>query len=175
MYMTHGALYQSLCGDAAVFRPQLLFQRAAVNADPDGDAPFPTGLRHCPHILPAPDVAWINAQSINSPLRTCKGQLVVKVDIRNQGDGNPRLDGVHCRCRRHIGNSHPDNLTAGVLQGMNLRYRGVHVVSLGIAHGLDGYRSSAAYGHAAHCQFFRHFYSSLNREFMQDSKISLHL
>ena len=52
--VAHGALHQGFRGDAAVLGPQLLFQRAAVDADADGDVPAGGRLppRHCTRSSP---------------------------------------------------------------------------------------------------------------------------
>ena len=52
--------------------------------------------------------------------------------------------------RRLVRNSHPDDLTSGGLQFLDLCHGSIHIVGLCIAHGLNGHRGSAAHGYLSH-------------------------
>ena len=158
--MAHGALHQRLGGDAAVLGPQLLFQGPAVDADADGDVLLAADVRHRLHLLLPADVAGVDADGVDAPLRALQGVFVVEVDVRDQGDGDPGLDLIHRLRRRLIRNSHPDDLAARRLQCVDLGHGGRHIVGLGVAHGLDGHRSAAAHGHVPHHQTLCHVASS---------------
>ena len=168
--MTHGAVHQCLGGDAAVSGQQVFFQRPAVDADADGDAPLPAGIRHGPHPLLAADVAGVDADLVDAALRAQQRQLVVEMDVRHQRDVDTRLDGRDGPGRLLRGDRHADDLTPRLLQPQDLLHRGVHVLRGGIAHGLDAYRRAAAHGHAAHHDLSAHripsqctsFHTSLN-------------
>ena len=142
-HMAHGALHQGLRGDAAVLIPQLLLQGAAIDADADGDMSRTAGLHHRLHPLLRADVAGVDTDFVHPLAGTLQGQPVVEMDIRHQGDMDAAFDGADGLRRRHIRHSHPDDLTAGGLQGVDLIHRSGHIVGLGVAHGLDGHRCTA--------------------------------
>ena len=154
--MSHGAFYQCFRCHAVVFRPQFLFQRSAVDADPDRDIPPRARLRDRLDVRFPADVARIDPDRVNSPLRADQRQFIIKVNIRDQGNGDLRLDFVNRFRRRRIRDGDADNLTAGVFQRVNLGYRGGHVLRSGVAHGLDSHRRAAAYRHVSHKQAFCH-------------------
>ena len=156
LYMAHSTFHQRLCRHAAVSGPQLLFQRAAVDADADGDIFQPADFRHCPDLLLPADVAGVDPQRIDPTLRAHQRQLIIEVDIRDQRNGNLLLDPVHrhgCGLIRH---GHPDDFASGVRQSADLGNGCIHIVCFRIAHGLDRHRGAAAHGHPAHHQFLRH-------------------
>ena len=163
--MAHGALHQRLGGDAAVFRPELPFQRAAVDANADGDAPLTAGVRHGLHPLLRADVAGVDADGVHAPLRGHQGQAVAEMDVRHQGDVDLFLDLIQGAGRRLIGHGHPDDLAARLLQPEDLGDRGRHIIGLRIAHGLDAHRGAAAHGHRAHVDSLRHGIRLLSDEF----------
>ena len=150
MYVAHGALHQSLGGDAAVLRPQLLFQGAAVDADADGNALLIAHVRHGFYLVLPADIARVDADGVDTPLRALQGELVVEVDVGDQGNVDLLLDLVHSLRRRLIGDGHPDDLASGGLQLLDLGHGGSHVIGLCIAHGLDRHRGAAAHGDLAH-------------------------
>ena len=154
--MAHGALHQGLGGDAAVFCPQLLFQGPAVDADADGDALLAADVRHGLDLLFPADIAGVDAQGVDPPLRTRQGEFVVEMDVGDQGNADLLLDFVHGLCRRLVRDGHPDDLASGGLQLLDLGHGSGHIVGLGIAHGLDGHRGAAAHSHPAHHQLLCH-------------------
>ena len=168
--VTHGAVHQRLRRDAAVLGQQVFFQRPAVDADADGDAPLPAGVRHGPHPLLAADIAGIDADLVDAALGAQQRQLVVKMDIRHQRDVDTRLDGWDSPRRLLRGDCHTDDLAPRLLQPEDLLHRGLHILCGGIAHGLDAHRCAAAYGHAAYHDLLTHrippqcisFHTSLN-------------
>ena len=162
-YVAQGALHQGLGGDAAVLDPELLLQGPAVDTDADGDALFPADVRHRFHLLRPADVAGVDAQGVDAPLRAFQRVLIMKVDVRDQGDGDLLPDFVHSLRGRLVGDGDADDLAARRLQGVDLGHGGRHVVGLRVAHGLDGNRGAAAHGHAAHHETLRHVSSSFSR------------
>ena len=154
--MAHGAVHQRLRRDAAVPGQQFLFQRAAVDADADGDAPLPTGVRHGPHPLLCPDVTGVDAYFVDTALHAQQRQLIVKMNVRHQRNMDAGLDGRDRPCRLLRGNRHPDDHAPRLLQPEDLLRRGLHVLRDGIAHGLDAHRRTAAHGHAAHHDLSAH-------------------
>ena len=162
-HVAHGALHQCLCRDAAVFGPQVLFQRSAVDPNADGDGFLAADVRHRLHLLLPANVAGIDADGVDAPLCARQGILVVEVDIRDQGDRNLFLDPVHRLCRGLIRNGNADNLASGGLQRVDLLHSGADIVGLGIAHGLNRHWGTAAHGHIPHHQTLCHGASSLTR------------
>ena len=115
LYVAHGALHQGFRRDAAVFGPQVLFQRAAVDANADGDVPLAAGFRHrTDPFLPA-DVAGVDPQGVDPPLGAHQRQLVVEVDVRDQGNIDLLLDLVHRLGSVLVRYRHPDDLASGIL------------------------------------------------------------
>ena len=155
-HVAHGALHQCLCRDAAVFGPQVLFQRSAVDPNADGDGFLAADVRHRLHLLLPANVAGIDADGVDAPLCARQGILVVEVDIRDQGDRNLFLDPVHRLCRGLIRNGNADDLASGGLQRVNLRHGSINLIRFRIAHGLDGNRSTAAHRHGPHYQLLCH-------------------
>ena len=161
--MSHGALHQGLGGDTAVLGPQLLFQRAAVDTDADGDGLLAADVRHRLHLLLPADIAGVDADGIDPPLCAHQGVFVVKVDVRDQGDGDLLADLVHrFRCRL-VRDGHPDDLAARRLQGVDLGHGSRHVVGFRIAHGLDGHWGAAAHRHLTYHETLGHACSSFKR------------
>ena len=158
MYVAHGALHQSLGSDTTVLCPQLLFQRAAVDADANGNG-FPAAqVRHHFHPLLSADIAGVDTDSVHAPLRTGNRVLIIEMDICHQGNMDTLFQLVHYLCCRLVRNGYPDDLTPSGLQIQNLSHSGLHIIGLRIAHGLDRHRCAAAHRNAAHQQLFRHDY-----------------
>ena len=150
------AFHQCLGGDATILGLQILFQGAAIDADADGDMPVPTGLGHRFHLLLPADVAGVDADGVDALLRTAESIAVVEMNVCYQGDMDTLLDGAHRIGGSLVGNSHPDDLAPGLLQLEDLGHSGLHIVGLGIAHGLDGHRGTTAHRHSTHKDLFCH-------------------
>ena len=171
--MALGALHHGLRAGVAVLFDEPGLQTAGVDADADGDAPFPAGLRHRLHVLRAADVAGVDADLVNAPLRHRQGQPVVKMNIRHQGDADLLLDFGDGLGGAHIRDGQADNVRPRHLHGLDLGHRGLHVPGLGVAHGLDGDRGAAADLHPAHVYFFHGI--SFIHHFVTILKISLNI
>ena len=113
--MAHGALYQRLGGHTAVLGPQLLFQRAAVDADADGDVLLAANVRHGLDLLLPADVAGVDPQGVDPPLGAHQRQLVVEVDVCDQGNSDLLLDLVYRLGSVLVRHRHPDDLASGIL------------------------------------------------------------
>ena len=72
------------------------------------------------------------------------------MDVGDQGNIDLILDLVDSLRRGLIRDGHPDDLTSGSLQLLDLGHGGGHIVGLCIAHGLDGHRGAAANGDLPH-------------------------
>ena len=112
--------------------------------------PGPAGLGHRLHLLLPADVAGVDADGVDALLRAAQSIAVVEMDVRHHGDVDALLDGAYRVGGRLVGNGHPDDLASGLLQLEDLGHSGLHIVGLGIAHGLNGHRGAAAHGDSAH-------------------------
>ena len=133
----------------AVLFQQPLIQTAAVDADADGDVLVLAHLHHRLHpILPA-DVAGVDADFAGAALRGGDGQLIVKVNIRNQRQRAFLADFRKASGRLPIGHCQPGNLAACRRQSANLPEASLHIRGFCVEHGLNDHRGTAADGHTA--------------------------
>ena len=133
----------------AVLFQQPLIQTAAVDADANGDVLVLAHLHHRLHpILPA-DVAGVDADFAGAALGGGDGQLIIKVNVRNQRQGAFLTDFRKASGRLPIGHGQPGNLTARRRQSANLPKTSLHIRGFGVEHGLDDHRGTAADGHTA--------------------------
>ena len=118
--MLKGALHQGFRRGMTVLFQQPLVKTAAVDTDADRDVPVFTHLHHSLHpILPA-DVAGVDADFAGPALGGGNGQLVVKMNVRNQRQGAFLTNLGKAPGGFHIGHRQPGDLTAGRGQLANL-------------------------------------------------------
>ena len=136
--------------------PYLSNRGEAAKVDPNayGNLPLFGGAHNHLHLLPVPDVAGIQAKSVNARRDGLQSKLVVKVDI-----GDDRyLDLLHYLSQGvgclHIGNGRPYDVTPHLLQLLNLAHRGLHVPGVRLGHGLDRNGRIASYGDIANLDGF---------------------
>ena len=131
----------------------MLFQTAAVDADADGDILLLAGIHHCLYPVVVADVARVDADLIHP--HVCAGQrsLVVKVDIRHDGDVHRVFDGLDALCICRAGAGDPQNLTASGFAPLGLRHIALDVLHRHIEHGLHRNGVAAANGHIADLHF----------------------
>ena len=129
-------------------------QAAEVDADADGNVAFPGRRYYLLNLLGVPQIAGIQAQAIHSAAGAFQGQLIVKMDVGNQGNLNPLFDFGHRPGRFQIGNGRADNVAAGFLQLVDLADGGFNIPRIGLGHGLDGNIGPAADLDAAHINRF---------------------
>ena len=140
----------------------VLFQTAAVDTDADGDVLLLAGLHHGLDAVVIADVAGVDADLIHA--HVCAGQcgLVIKVDIRHNGDIHRILDGLDALGVCCAGAGHTQDLTARRLAALRLRHIALDVLHRDIQHGLHRDGVVAADGHIAdlyfsfqlpHCRF----------------------
>ena len=85
--MAHGALHQGFRRGMAVFLQELFVQAAAVDPDPDGNVLALAHLHHRLHPVFPANVAGVDADLRRAAFRCGNGQLVVKMNVRHQGQG----------------------------------------------------------------------------------------
>ena len=152
--LVQSALHKPLRGDAAVFGDQFLFQRAAVDADPDGNLPLLGDIDNRFNFVAAADIAGIDADLVRAVFHGPDRHPVVKMDICHQGDMDPLLDLTDGQCSFFGGACAADDLTARLLQTKNLGNSGLHIFGGGIGHGLDQDRISSADHAVADADYF---------------------
>ena len=144
--MLHGALCQRLGCGRAVLCQNMLFQRAAVHADADGDVPLTASRHHGAHPFRVPDVARVDADFICARLGAADGKTVVEVNVRDQGEIGDlfpnHTKGAH---GIGIGHRHAHDVASGALQGAYLCHGRLDIRGLCVGHGLHRNRGIAAH------------------------------
>ncbi len=117
VHVAHGAFHQRFAREAAVLFEQVLFQRAAVDADADGNA---TLLRQASATsrtrAAAPMLPGLMRSLSTPPATHGQRQLIVKMNVRHQRNMDARLMGPMARAAVLRGNRHPDDLAARLLR-----------------------------------------------------------
>ena len=162
--MVHGAFHHSLRHRRTVFRQDVLFQAAAVDADADGHVLGVAGVGHSLNAVVAADVAGVDADFGRAALCRGDGKSVIKMDIRHQGQGRVLADVRKAPGGFHVGNCQSGNLAPGGGKLTDLLQAALHIRGFGIEHGLDDHRGAAADGNAAHQNLFCHRLHLLNRK-----------
>ena len=153
--LVQSALHNALRRHTAVLLDQMLLQRAAVHAYPDGNAVLLRLIHNRLHSLLRTDISRINPDFIGAALNRRDSQAVVEMNISHQRDVNGLFNGFQAFSRLHSRNGHPDNIAACPLQLQNLGNGGCAVLSLCIAHRLNQNRIAAADNAAADLNWFR--------------------
>ena len=118
--MVQSAFHQGLRGGGAVFCQDVLFQGAGIDPNADGDVLLAAGIGHGLHPAVVPDVAGVDTDFVDASGHGLQGQLVVKVDVRHQGDGDPLFDGGDQGHSLLVGDGSPEDLAARLLQAQGL-------------------------------------------------------
>ena len=162
--MLKGAFHQRFGGGVAVFFQKTLVKTAAVDADTDGDVLVLAHLHHGLDPVFAADVAGVDADFGRAALRGGNGKLIIKMNVRHQGQGRVLADVRKAPGGFHVGNRQPGDLAPGGGKLSNLLQAALHIRGFGIEHGLDDHRGAAADGNAAHQNLFCHRLHLLNRK-----------
>ena len=142
--MVHGAFYHSLRHRRTVFRQDVLFQAAAVDADADGHVLGVAGVGHSLDAVVAADVAGVDADFVRTRVQGGQRSAVVKVDISHDRDIHLLFDGGHDGGVRRGGHRHADDLAAGLRHALGLGHIARYVLDRHIQHSLHGNRVRAA-------------------------------
>ena len=131
-------LHDALGGDvSAVLRDQVLLEGAGVHADTDRDIPLLRAVHDGPDLLVRADVARVDTDLIRAVFHRFDGHTVVEMDVGNERNRNLLFDLTD----RHGGlmgrHGAADDLTAGLLEAVNLRDGRRDILRLRVAHGLD--------------------------------------
>ena len=148
--MVERALGKRLCRRRAVLCENLLFQRAAVDADADRHMMHPAGIGNRLDAILVPNVAGVDADFVHARIHAGERHAVVKMNVRNERHGDARLlDGGKGLRRLHSGRSDAHDVAARVGKRAHLRSSRRDVKRVGIGHRLHGNRVLPADGHAA--------------------------
>ena len=152
-HMVQSAFHHGFRGGCAVAGQNVLFQTAAVDADADRDILLLAGIHYCFYPVVIADVARVDADLIHTHVRAGQRGLVVKVDIRHDGDIHCVFDGLDALCICWAGAGHPQDLTASGFAPLGLCHIALDVLHRHIEHGLHRNRVAAANGHIADLHF----------------------
>src|SRR6267142_661601 len=153
--VTERGLDHALGGGPVVPGQEVLLERAAVDADPDGD---PLVLGDVDDLLDeslAADVPGIQTQAVHALLERDEGQLVIEVDVGDQRDPDLPLDLAELLGGLADGNRAAHDVAARGLERPDLEQRRVHVACVGLGHGLHGDRRVSADLDPAHLDLSR--------------------
>ena len=157
-HMAQCTFHQCLRRGMPILCKDLLFQRAAIDANADGNMLFLAHVHHGLDPFFPTDIAGIDADFRSSPLCRGNGQPVVKVNIRHQRQRRFCCDIPEAFCGLHIRHGQPGNLTPGGLQGPDLRKTARYICCFCVEHGLNADRRIAAHQHRAHLNLTFHSY-----------------
>ena len=123
-----------------VFCNNIFFKRATIDADTDRDPTLFSSIHNSTYTLLITNVARINTNLI-CPVFNCRQcQTIVKMNVCDQRNMDLLMNLFQTFCRLHCWYCTTDNITAGLLQRMNLCNRCCHILCLGIRHRLNCYR-----------------------------------
>ena len=142
--VTHGAAAHGFRRVLAIQRQELLFDRAAVDADADRDVMRLAAVRDHAHALGRADVARVDAQLVHAVFNRRNRKAVVEMHVGNERNPDLLLDGLDCRCCRLIEHCDTDDLAPRLFEPVDLRNRRFDVARVRVAHGLDRDRRAAA-------------------------------
>ena len=136
-----------------VLGQNVLFKAAAVDADPNGDVLLLAGLHNGFHPVVVADVARVDADLVHTHLGAGQSRLVIKVDIRHDGDVHSVLDGLDALGIGGTGAGDAEDLAARCLAPLGLCYVALDVLHRNVQHGLHRDGVIAADGHIANFHF----------------------
>ena len=97
-----------------------IFERTGVHADADGNARLAGSVYDGVDALGRADVAGIDAERRGTAMRGADGDLVVEVDVRDDGQWAHGGHLLEIRQRRTVGDSDAHDLASGVFQAQDL-------------------------------------------------------
>ena len=152
-HMIQRTLHHGFRRGCAIFGKDVLFQAAAVHADADGDVLALAGVHHCLHAAVVANIAGVDANFVHTHVCTGQRGLIVKVDVRHDGDAHGVLDRFDAPGVRRAGTGHAQNLAARCLAALCLCHIALDVLHRNIQHGLHRNGVAAANGHVSNFDF----------------------
>ena len=98
-------------------------------------------------------IAGIDADGLGAIFHGGNRQTMIKMDVRDQGNGDRRPNLSKGRRRLKIKDRHPDQLTTSLLKSMDLGHGSGDITGIGIGHGLHRNGTTAAHRHIANLYF----------------------
>ena len=144
-----GAGHQRLGRGAAVALVERRVEAAGVDPDADRQAPVLRLPGHRADVVGLADVARVEAQARHPGLHGGQGQLVLEVDVGDEGDGRAGDDLGQPLGRLLLVAGAAHDVGPRRRQGVDLGQGPVDVGRLGGGHRLDGDGRVAAHGHGA--------------------------
>ena len=92
----------------------ILFQRSAVNTNPNGDMSITAGFYHGMNAITSANVAWIDSDFIDAGFNCCNCQPIIELNIGNQWDIHFIFDGGDQPNIIHSGNGQAYDITASL-------------------------------------------------------------
>ena len=159
-HMIHGAFHQCLGHGCAVFFQNMLFQTARIHTNANGHAVQAAGIGHGLYTVVTANVAGVDADLIHARFHTGQRRLIVKMDIRHNGN----IHGVFQRRDQAgiLGGGHGNaqDLAACRRHTLCLLHIALHILYRHIQHGLHCNGMVAANGQIADLHFpFRNTHS----------------
>src|SRR5712691_1389933 len=143
--VAEGRLHHAGRRRPAVLLEQVLLQRAAVDADADGNLALLGEVDDLLHEALAPDVAGIQSEPVHPLLEGDQGELVVEVDVGDERDADLALDLAELLGGLANGHRATHDLAAGRFQRPDLQERRLDVARVGLRHRLYGDGGVAAH------------------------------
>ena len=140
---------ERLGGGAAELLVERRVEAAAVDADADRETPVLRLPGHGADVVGLADVPRVEPQAGHAGLHRRQRQLVLEVDVGDEGDGRAGHDPGQPLGRLLLVAGAADDVGAGARQGVDLGQGPVDVGRLRRRHRLDGDRRAAADGHGA--------------------------
>ena len=156
--MIQRALDHGFRGRAAELLEDVLFDRAGVDADADGEMALLCSLHDRLHAVRAADVAGVQADLVHARLDGGKRQTVVKMDIRHDRNGRACADLAQRLRRRFVRHRASYDVAACLRERTDLCERRFRVARVRVRHGLDGDGRAAADRNAADVNLFCQFH-----------------
>ena len=135
----------------------ILLKRTGIDADTNRTARCTRGVDYRVNLRPIADIAGIDAQFGSTSLHGTNGELMVKVDVRDNRHRRLGADGTEALKRGLGGHAHAHDIAARLRQRTHLRERRLGVGGIGAGHGLNHDRRAATDLHVAHVHRARQF------------------
>ena len=131
----------------SVLGEDLLLERTRVHADTDRNTALTAGVGNRLDPVVGADVAGVDADLVHARGARLERELIVEVNVRDNGSLDGFLEGGNQPYRVHIGNRGADDLTARLLERHRLSDGALDICGGDVEHGLHADRSAAADEH----------------------------
>ena len=126
-----------------------MIERPCINANADGNPALACRRHDLFDALRPSDVPGVDAQSGNPLCHCLKRELIIKMNIGNEGCFHLPNDIAEILCRLHIGDRKTHDIASRRCELTNLLYGRLRIRCLCIAHGLHGNGRAASDGNCS--------------------------